>query len=195
MIAKNIIIRNEDQRIVEGVIYPAFQLDTYDTMMLPADLAKMCHDFSIKRMADAVDVEHNEIKSGSRILRHWIALPDDPDGYPAGSWVGLCKVYDDELWSRVKRGEINGFSIQAKAVEVAFDCVVNMVQRAEGATETSTNDTLLPHHTHEVVITFDAKGSVIPCETSEVLGHKHTVYYSTATQEVFEHSHPIIIGS
>lgn len=188
------VVRNEEQRLVEGIVYPAYQLDTYNTMMLPVDIAQMCYDFAVKRMSDHVDYEHNEEKTGCKVLRHWIAMPDDPDGYPAGSWVALSHITDDVLWDKVKRGEINGYSIHAFAAQVDFTGTVVQVQRAEGVTENSSNNNLLPMHQHSLVLCFDDKGGVIATRTSEVLGHTHDVFYATATQDTFEHSHPIKIG-
>lgn len=187
------VVRSDEKRHIEGIIYPPFQLDTYNTMMFPADIAKMCHDFTVRRMEKQVDHEHDQQLSGCTILRHWIALDGDPDGYPAGAWVGLCYVERDDLWDKVKRGEINGYSIHANAAEIPMKGLVQRVVSATGTTELSTDCQLVPPHTHDVVINFRADGTVIPTETSEVHGHTHMVAYAAATQRELEHSHALII--
>jgi hypothetical protein len=34
------------------------------------------------------------------------------DDVPEGSWFASYKVYDDETWAKVKRGEVLGFSVE-----------------------------------------------------------------------------------
>ena len=192
--SRKIIVRNDELRLVEGIIYAPYQLDTWGTMMLPEDIAKMAYDFSVKRMSHSVDHEHNEIASGCEILRHWLALKNDPDGYPEGAWIGVTKIHNDDMWEMVKRGDINGYSVHCYASEVPFTGIVNRVTRASGTTEQSTDNVLLPPHAHDLILDFDASGQVVITRTSEVLGHRHSVYYATATEKVFDHCHPIKIS-
>ena len=187
-------IRNEEQRLVEGIIYAPYQLDTYGTMMLPEDVARMCHDFNIKRMYTSIDHEHNEQPSGCEMVRNWIAGANDPDGYPEGAWIGMTKVHNDDLWNKVKRGELNGYSIHCFAGEVKFSGIVNHANAASGTTEKSSNLGLLPDHEHEVTIIFRSDGSIQSTDTSVVMGHSHKIFYATATETEFEHSHALKIS-
>lgn len=186
-------IRNDEQRLVEGIIYAPYQLDTYGTMMLPADIAKMHYDFNTQRMYSAIDHEHNETSSGCEMLRNWIAGANDPDGYPEGAWIGMAKIHNDILWDKVKRGEINGYSIHCYAGEVKFSGMVNQVISASGSTESASNTIIMPNHEHGISLVFRSDGSVQATQTSEVLGHSHKVFYATSTETVFDHSHPLKI--
>lgn len=43
-----------------------------------------------------------------------------PDDFPVGWWVGY-KVHDDDTWSKVKKGDITGFSIHGKGKRQSVD--------------------------------------------------------------------------
>lgn len=191
--SKKWVIRSEDQRLVEGIIYAPYQLDTYNTMMLPEDIIRMCNDFNTNRMYFAVDHEHDEKDSGCEIIRNWIAGANDPDGYPEGAWVGITKVHNDLMWDMVKRGEINGYSIHCFAGEVKFSGIVNYTRTAAGTTENASDCKILPDHAHEVTILFRKDGSVVSTKTSVALGHSHDVFYATSTETAFEHSHSLVL--
>lgn len=189
-----LIIRSDMERIVEGIVYAPYQVDTWKTMMLPEDIVKMASDFSIQRMDKKVDHEHDEVDSGCKVLRHWIAGSEDPDGYPEGAWVARTKILNDTMWDMVLRGEINGYSIHCMAAHVPFSGIVNVVKRAEGDVEPSSNNILLPTHSHALILCFTDGGVAIPTKTSEVLGHWHSVISPSTTGTTFDHSHPIKIG-
>lgn len=50
-------------------------------------------------------IDHNYITDGVQIMESFIN--DD------GVWMIRCKILDDELWNRIKNGELNGFSIES----------------------------------------------------------------------------------
>lgn len=189
---KKLLIKSEEERIVSGVISEPFVLDTDVEFFSRKGILKMYSDFVVNQLQDQVDREHDNILTGSEIVRTYIALKNDPDNYPEGAWIGECRIKSDEDWDAVKRGEINGFSVQISTMKVEVMVSAERMVRASGTTELSL-DTVLPAHVHDVVIEFDALGKVIKSETTVNMGHKHTVTKCTGTDFDLGHSHRLLL--
>lgn len=80
----------------------------------------LAHDFIKNGMQSNSSLEHEVALSGMSVVQSWTV--DDPDNdksnaygkkYPKGTWVAMMKVDNDEIWNKVKLGEIKGFSIDA----------------------------------------------------------------------------------
>lgn len=190
--AQKLIVKNEEQRIVSGVIAEPFVLDTVSDFFSRAGIIKMYSDFITQELQENIDKEHNNILTGSEMIRTYIALNNDPDDYPEGAWIGECKIKSEADWDAVKRGEINGFSVEITTTQVGVTVAAERMLKAEGTTEMSL-DTVLPAHTHTITITFDALGKVIKSETDSILGHTHTVTKCTATDFTLGHSHRLLL--
>ena len=186
-------IKSDDERIVSGVIAEPLVLDTDNEFYTRAGVLKMYHDFVSQKLQKNVDREHNNILTGSEIVRTYIALENDPDNYPEGAWVGECKIASDSDWAAVKRGEINGFSVEISTIKVDVAIGTEQMVKAEGLSEVST-DEVLPAHTHAVSLWFDTLGRVIKSEVRESVGHTHTISKATATDLSIGHSHRILLN-
>jgi hypothetical protein len=63
-------------------------------------------------------LEHNEKLKGMSVVESWIVEGeyDKSMNYgfnlPKGTWMISMKVNNDEIWNKVKLGEIKGFSIE-----------------------------------------------------------------------------------
>lgn len=83
-------------------------------------IENLAHDFIKNGMQKNSSLEHEVQLDGMSVVQSWIV--DDPDNdkskaygktYEKGTWVAMMKVENDEIWSKVKSGEIKGFSIDA----------------------------------------------------------------------------------
>lgn len=192
MQVSNLKIKSDEERIVSGIIAEPLILDTDNEFYSRAGVLKMYHDFVANKLQKNIDREHNNILTGSEIIKTYIALENDPDNYPEGAWVGECKIASDSDWDAVKRGEINGFSVEISTIKVDVTIGTEQMLKASGMSEVST-DAVLPEHSHEVTVWFDALGRVIKSEVQESLGHTHTVSKCTATDMNIGHSHRILL--
>lgn len=190
---KKFIVKNEDQRIVSGIIAEPLVLDTDNEFYTRAGVLKMYYDFVSQRLQKNIDREHNNILTGSEINKTYIALENDPDNYPEGAWIGECKINSDADWEAVKRGEINGYSVEISTLKIDVTVSSEQMVLAKGMSELSLGD-VLPEHLHEVILYFDSLGRVIKAEVAESLGHKHTVTKATATDMNLGHSHRLILN-
>jgi len=53
------------------------------------------------------------------LIETWIVEDEESDkqglynmNYPKGTWMGMYKVEDDEVWRQIKNGQLKGFSIE-----------------------------------------------------------------------------------
>lgn len=191
--APKIVIKSEEKRLVYGEVYAPMRVDTDDEAMTADEIERMAHDFLARGKTDKIDVTHNYKESGCVVVESFIARKQDSDGFVEGSWVVCAKIIPDELWSDVKKGEINGFSFAGSADKEPIVVEVKVVRKLEGETEKSETDGLLPPHSHEVKLAFDDSDKVIPTYTSSVYSHKHEVLRTTATEKEMSHSHRLVL--
>ena len=84
----------------------------------------------------STNVDHNQVKTnnGVTVIESWIVENPEMDkskhlGYtdiPKGSWFVAYKVDDDELWEKVKSGEVQGFSVEGVFTQTVIDEEVNV---------------------------------------------------------------------
>ena len=102
------IYRNDDKTKREWEIY--FSENT---------VKKAAHLFQTRSNQNNATLEHAEDLNNMSVVESWII--DDPKmdkanlyGFdlPKGTWMILMKVNNDEVWQKVKAGEVKGFSIE-----------------------------------------------------------------------------------
>lgn len=189
---KNIVIKNEEERIVSGIIAEPMVLDTDNEFFSRSGIFKMYSDFISLNLQENIDREHDNNLTGSEIIRTYIALKNDPDNYPEGAWIGECKINSDSDWEAVKQGKINGYSVEISTIKVDVNIAAERMIKAVGTTELSL-DTVLPTHIHQVTIKFDENGKVSGYSCSTALGHSHSITKCTATNQELGHSHRLIL--
>lgn len=188
----SIVIKSEAERLVYGEVYAPLQIDTDNEAMMPGDIKKMAHNFLAEGRVNKIDVEHSLKMSGCIVVESFLARKDDPDGFLEGAWVLGVKVLPDEVWAKVLKGELNGFSFYGPVTKVAATATVTAIRRMTGKTEPSA-DSLLPSHAHDLDVQFNSDGRVIPALTGKAMGHSHPVMRTTATEETMEHSHRMVL--
>ena len=73
-------------------------------------------------------VEHEENVQGVSVIETWIKEDENDKSnlygfsdLPIGSWLVKMKVYNDDVWKQVKKGELKGFSIEGFFVDKAIE--------------------------------------------------------------------------
>lgn len=172
-----------------------YQRIVYAEVLIP-DVPNTAGDFQTKEMVREfaygfmangfeLDVDHDNVaRDGLRVVESFIAREDDPDFLP-GSWVVGVYVGDDEVWGKIRRGEINGFSWEGwvKSVPAELDMLADVSRF--GRTEPDLGD----GHTHDFFAVVDEDGRVIAGGTTETNGHSHIIRSHTFTEKAEGHSH------
>lgn len=174
---------DEEQRMVWGEVYIPNKPDSDGEFMTAETIRKMAHTFIKKQLMDKVDHEHNnQLTDGVSIVESFVARKGDPD-FTEGAWVVGAHIDNDALWEKVKKGEINGFSVEAmvnreeREVEIDFPPVIT------GLTTKS------EEHEHVFYISYDENGKFRGGVTDAVDGHSHTIVAGTRTEIAKGHSH------
>lgn len=83
-------------------------------------IRQLAHSYNKNQNNNNATYEHEVKLSGMSVVENWIV--EDPKNdksnvfgkeYPKGTWVTMMHVDNDEVWDRVKKGEVKGFSIEA----------------------------------------------------------------------------------
>lgn len=175
---------DEEKQIVYAEVYAPGLIDSQGDFMTGEEIEKMAWRFMAHGRVTKVDTEHDLIDNGSVVVESFIARPNDPD-FIDGSWVVGVHIPDDANWEKVKKGELNGFSMYGGAVrkervleiEIPDDGII------KGDTAASED------HTHQYHVRFDEQGNFLGGYTDSVNGHQHRITKGTATEQEAGHSH------
>lgn len=172
-----------DQRLVFGEVYSPMKPDADHEFMTADEIQKMAHAFVAKGIPGMVDVNHNnEVTPGITIVESFIARKGDPD-FIEGSWVVGVHVNDDKIWSDIKKGEINGFSMEALVQREEQHITLNLPPVVSGLTSKSED------HEHTFFVAYNANGEYLGGTTSMVNNHQHAIKGGTVTDTVNGHNH------
>lgn len=178
-----LVAKSEEQHLVFGEVYSPTRPDAQDEYMKKEWIQKMAHDFLRNGRMQQIDVMHNnKVAKGCSVVESFIARDDDKEYIP-GSWVIGVHVPEAELWDSIKKGEINGFSMEALVTRHEQDCHVEIPPVVTGTTCKSEG------HDHTFFVSYDAQGNFKGGMTDIVNGHQHPIVAGTMTQEVNGHSH------
>lgn len=110
---------DEEERLVYGVVLEPETVDSQGDIVSEIEIRKACWKFMEQYQQS--DVEHSLEVNPQIAVRECFVAPSDfeMNGQMVrkGSWVLGVGVYDDKVWSRVKKGELNGFSVYGRAVD------------------------------------------------------------------------------
>lgn len=120
-------IQDEDQRIVFAPALipdlPIKRVSGDEIFFVSIDrdnILQTAIKFAKDNLANKVDENHDEqLLSGITIFESFVTsenrvtLAKGFEELPVGTWFITAKVNNDEVWNKIKSGELNGFSIDA----------------------------------------------------------------------------------
>jgi hypothetical protein len=187
----NVSIKKADakEQIVYGMVYAPDLLDMQGDMMTAEDIRKMAHEYMRDvNLRKSIDTQHDEVAADAYPVESFIASEGDPMWIP-GAWVLGVKIEDPDLWLKVEKGEINGFSFSGKATASTVLVEYEYFPTVFGVTAPAEDG-----HTHTFVVKLDEDGKPIFGITSAAPdGHVHDIVRGTATNESSGHKHRIDI--
>ncbi len=185
----NTIFKAEEPelQIVWGEVYAPDRPDAQGEFMRADQIRKMAHDFIADGKMKSVDVMHDNKLVNACIVESFIARDDDNMFIP-GSWVVGMHVADPNLWAAIKKGDINGFSMEALVTRHAQEFQVVIPPMVTGHTSAVKTDTIQKHE-HRFFISYGDQGEFRGGVTDEVLGHVHKIVAGTHTETTLNHRH------
>jgi hypothetical protein len=179
-------IRKSDDalRIIWAEVYAPDRPDSDGEFMTAKTIREMAHNFLRAGKTKMVDVEHdNKDYPGVEVVESFTAQKGDPN-FIEDSWVVAVHIPDDELWGKVKSGEINGFSVEAMVNKEERDVEIEVPPVVTGVT------TQEEGHAHKFSAEYDENAKFLGGVTDAGPdGHFHRISRGTATDQSNGHSH------
>ena len=174
----------EDQQMVWAEVYAPNIPDADGDIMTEQAIQQMAYKFMRERKTDRIDLHHNNKVVNAYVIESFIARKSDPDFIP-GAWVIGMHIPDKPIWAMIRKGEINGYSMEAlvtrrpSSMEIELPPVVTgMVAKADDG------------HDHEFFVSYDETGAFLGGTTSKADdGHSHSILRGTVTETVMGHNH------
>lgn len=180
----------DEAQIVYAEVYAPYHVDTDNETMTAEDVEKMAWEFLSSGKINKIDVQHDFEESGCLVVESFVARkgwePFTDNAWVLGVWC------PDDVWEKVKSGELNGFSFAGTTEKYPATVLVEVAKQIAGITEKSTSD-VIPFHDHTFIINFDNKGQIVAGKTDVVLAHSHLITKGTATQSDLDHNHRLIL--
>jgi hypothetical protein len=171
------------QRLVYGEVYAPDRPDAQGEFMRADQIQKMAHKFARDLRLNQIDVMHdNQVVDANCIVESFIARKGDPD-FIEGAWVIGMHIPDDELWNKILKGEINGFSMEALVTRHPQEVQLDLPPVVTGMTSKS------EEHEHKFYVSYKDDGSFRGGTTDFVNGHQHKILAGTHTEDAAGHSH------
>jgi len=172
-----------EQQMVFAEVYAPDRPDSGGDYMTKEDIQKAAYKFMKHQRLDQVDSQHNnELVKGATIVESFIARKGDPI-FIEGSWVVGMHIDNAAMWDRIKKGEINGFSLEAMATTSTGDVEIEIPPVVSGMTSKS------DQHTHQFFVTYSDEGKFLGGRTSIDEGHSHLIKGGTVTETERGHNH------
>ena len=131
---------DEEKRILMGAaLIPNKQIyrkndktkDEYYIYFSEATIRKASELFLMNANQNNSTLEHSTKLKGMSVVESWIVESENDKSknygfnFPKGTWVISMKVNNDEIWNKVKLGEVKGFSIEGYFADKLEMSIVN----------------------------------------------------------------------
>lgn len=108
-----ILKTDAETHYVTGVVYEPLTEDAHGNFMTADEIRKAAYWFA--KNGDKVDLQHSfEQADGLAVVENYIAPGDmEIEGQPImkGTWLMTVEVQNNEIWNKVQKGEVTGFSM------------------------------------------------------------------------------------
>lgn len=102
----------KEQQIVTGIVYEPNEIDAHDEYMTAETIEKAAYTFLSKYRK--IDTQHDFNLTNNEIVESWVAKNDENisgQSVKKGTWLMSVKINDNQTWSKIKNGDITGFSL------------------------------------------------------------------------------------
>jgi len=112
-----VIVKSEDEMICTGIVYEPDIIDSQSDFTDALEISKACYDYIVN--ARRIHLNHSGKVVKSEILENFIAPVTydivSPDGtittVKKGGWILSLRIKDQQIWEKIKAGELNGLSM------------------------------------------------------------------------------------
>lgn len=115
----SIVAKDEDERFLLGPVLIPDKPDREGDVVSRENIREVAHKFTEEYQNLDLMYTFESIAKLSESFIAWKELDFGSTTVPAGSWMLGVRVEDDEAWSKVKSGELSGFSIYGQGEPTA----------------------------------------------------------------------------
>jgi hypothetical protein len=181
-------IASEDEHLVFGEVYAPNIPDSDGEFMDARGIQDMAYKFMKNLKLKSIDTAHNNLEvDGACVVESFIARKGDPD-FIEGAWVVGAHIEDPDTWAKIKKGDINGFSMEAFVTREPLLLEVDIPPVISGQTQLSRKGEGEPH-SHEFYVSYGPDGGFLGGRTDLVEGHIHNIRRGTVTEDSSGHRH------
>ena len=121
-----ILLEKEDKHIIVGCALvpdkPIYRRDGDEEFYIQFSaetIEKLAHNYLANDRVYSFSTDHKDVADDVYIIETWLKTSENDKSkdydldVPIGSWLVMAKVENDEIWNRIKEGELQGFSIEA----------------------------------------------------------------------------------
>lgn len=121
-----ILLEKEDKHIIVGCALvpdkPIYRRDGDEEFYIQFSketIEKLAHSYLANDRIYSFSTDHKDVADDVYIIETWLKTSENDKSkdydldVPIGSWMVMAKVENDEIWNRIKEGELQGFSIEA----------------------------------------------------------------------------------
>lgn len=102
-----------EHHYITGVVYEPLVKDSHDNYMTQEEIIKAAYWFA--KNGDKVDLQHSfEELSDAVVVETWVTKSDetiDGEVIKKGTWLMTVEISDTDVWDKVQKKEITGFSM------------------------------------------------------------------------------------
>lgn len=108
---------DEEKRLVLGVVYTPYEVDTQGEYADAGTIERAAHNFLKNLLLHNVDTQHDFEPEKGYLCESWIIRGVDPvfPDEKEGTWAVAIYVEDDATWELVKSGDLAGLSFAGRA--------------------------------------------------------------------------------
>lgn len=119
---------------ITGIIYEPLTADAHDNFMTADEIKKAADWFDKNGIGS--DLQHNEqVIEGVSIVKSWVADEDttiNDKVVKAGTWLATAKIENDDVWGKIEKGEITGWSMGGVGSYSTTDVDIASVEKSIG---------------------------------------------------------------
>jgi len=106
------ITKNEDEHIFAGIVYEPNVVDSQGDSASEEVIRKLCYSFM--ENSQMLKMSHRGDALNVKILENYLAPVDftiEGRAITKGSWILVTRVLDENVWAKIKKGELQGYSM------------------------------------------------------------------------------------
>lgn len=123
---KQVFLQKDDKHLIVGAvlipdkpIYRNNGKEEYFLQFSSQTIEKLAYEYLMNGRMYNVTTDHQDIADNICLVESWIKTSDNDKSndygidVPIGSWLVAMKVENEDVWSRIKSGELRGYSIES----------------------------------------------------------------------------------